>query len=910
MVTVPKWRRYLRFWRPDPEGDVDDELRTHLELRIAELRRGGLAAADAERQALEEFGDVETTRRRLYEIGHRRARRHARFLWWDALRDDLRFTSRALRRRPGFVLAVVTTLALGIGANATMFGIVDRLLLRPPPHVAAPEMLRHVFEHAPPSRGGASRVGGFSLDVVRELTAALHGLADVGAIATRPSPFGAGNMTLGVSEGARPVRGAVVTGSYLPLLGVRPLLGRVLLPADDTLPGAAPAAVIGHALWREEFGGSASVLGATIHVDGAAYTVAGVLPPDFRGVEHVVPDVWLPLGPVMAAEVARPDAAGRRGEPRLFVMARPAPGAPLALVRDRASAVLADVAARAPASARRTGPPTAELAPLRSLAAERMRLGDTRVSLLVAGVSVLLLLVACASVANLLLARALERSRELAVRLALGVSRRRLALQLLAESVLLALLGGLAALGVVQWGGALLQALLLGAVGVTERPVDVRVLAFTASVALLTGALVGLLPALQASRPSLTGALRRGVEEGGGRRAPTRVVLAGVQTALCVVLLLGTALFVRSLRQVEAIPLGFDAERVVAGMYDFESVGYERERVDAIFAQVTERAATTPGVLSVAESFGVPLQMAAFIPVFADGDAGRERPAMPVVYRVTPSYLATLGVQVLRGRGLLETDHDRAPKVVVVSQSMADAYWPGENALGRCLRVGADTMPCATVVGIAADVTPINVTAQLTRAQFYVPLAQSPGRLVPRAVVVSVAPDADPRTVSAALRGLMHGAAPELPFTDVAPLATMLDRELRQWRLGASVFALFGTIALVVAAVGLYGVLAFGVAQRRHEIGVRLALGATPSRILTLVVRQGVVVAGVGAAVGLLLALGSGRFVADLLYRTSPSDPTAVATVVATVMIVAVVASLVPAWRASRVAPADSMRAE
>jgi predicted permease len=811
---------------------------------------------------------------------------------------DLRHAARGLARRPGFTLAGVVTLALGIGANATMFGVIDRLLFRPPVHVAAPEALVRVGTEITQQDGDRLSIS-FSYPNFRDLRDHATGLVGLAAYGNRQE------LSFGTGERARPITGGIVTGNYFALLGVRPVVGRPLQPADDTVPGAPPAVVLGHGFWQRAFGGS-PVVGTTIRLDRTSYTIVGVAPPDFRGLYPFTPDVWLPLGAYIDASPALRALRDHRGSSWLFAVGRLDPSVTATGAATRLTAALHAVDPEP--SVRGTHRIVA--APVLSrddVLAER----DARVALLLAGVSVLLLLVTCASVTNLLLARGLERGREIAVRLALGVGRRRLVLQLLAESALLAAAGGLAALAVVRWGGTLLQVFLLGDSGATDRPVDGRVLAFTAAVALGVGVVVGLVPALRASRPALTSALRRGAGDGGGRRARMRATLLAVQTALCVVLLVGTGLFVRSLQRVQALPLGVAAEQTLAGTMELRDLGYTPQQVDALFAAMAERVRSLPGVRSVAVGAARPLAGGYVIPITVPGyEPSTDDPEIgSAIYPVTPEYFATIGTRLLRGRGFTAADGANAAPVAIVSERMAQHYWPGADPIGRCIERRMDSIPCLRVVGVAEETHAGSVLATRGWSQYYVPLAQAPSNLTERVLFVRPEPGAS-RAVTVAMRLAMQGAAPGLPFAEVAPLADLMDADLRPWRLGATLFAIFGALALVVAVVGLYGVLASGVAQRRHELGVRMALGATDARVRALVVREGIIVAGAGTAAGVLLALAGAPLARDLLYETSPRDPLVFAIVVTTLLAVALAASLLPAWRASRVPPAEALRAE
>ncbi|HEU4629284.1 MAG TPA: ADOP family duplicated permease, partial [Gemmatimonadaceae bacterium] len=845
MPRIPDLRRVFRLdvLSPRVEREVDDELRFHFAETVAALVADGMTPERARVEAERRFGEVPRYREELEAIERERrdmARRAAR---WEAVVQDLRHAVRGLARRPGFTLAVVVTLALGIGANATMFGIIDRLLFRPPAHVAAPEELVRVGTEITQPDGDRFSIR-FSYPNFRDLRDHATGLVGLAAFGDRQE------LNFGTGERARPVTGAIVTGDFLPLLGVRPVLGRLLQPADDTMPGAPPVVVLGHGFWQRAFGGSPAVVGTTIRLDQASYTIVGVAPPDFRGLYAFTPDVWLPLGAYIDASPALRARRDQRGSSWLS-----------AVGRLDSSTTAIGAAARLTAALHAVDPEPFVRGTHRIVAVpvlsrdDVLAARDARVALLLAGVSVLLLLVACASVTNLLLARGLERGREIAVRLALGISRRRLMLQLLVESVLLAAAGGLAALAVVRWGGTLLQIFLLGESGATERPVDERVLAFTAAVALGVGVLVGLAPALRASRPALTGALCRGAGDGGGRRARTRATLIALQTALCVVLLVGTGLFVRSLQRVQALPPGVAAEQTLTGTMELRDLGYTPQQVDALFAAMAERVRALPGVRSTAVGVVRPLAGGHFYPIVVPGyDPPADDPEIgSAIYPVTPEYFATVGTRLLRGRGFTAADGANAAPVAIVSERMARHYWPGADPIGRCIELVIDSVPCLRVVGVAEETHAGSILVTGAHSQYYVPLAQAPSDLTERVLFVRPEPGAR-QAVAAAVRLAMQGAAPGLPFAEVAPLADLMDGDLRPWRLGATLFAIFGALALVVAAVGLYGVLAFGVAQRRHELGVRMALGATDARVRALVVREGLVVAGAGTAAGVLLA--------------------------------------------------------
>ena len=901
MSRIPGLRRVFRVegGAGQVQREIEEEVAFHLEMRIRDLVARGMAPDAARAEAERRFGDVRGYRAELGAIDEGRRADERRAGWWDAFSQDLRHSLRGLRRQPGFTAVVVLTLALGIGANATMVGVLDQLLLRPPAHVRAPEELlrlgvQRVYD------GVERSTNAFSYAVYRDVQAALGARAQVAA-----QTFG-GDFPLGRGADAQKVRGSMVSGNYFTTLGVRPVLGRFILPEDDALPEGQPVAVIGHGFWQRELGGRADVLGTTLELGPRRYTIVGVAPRGFAGIGREALDVWLPIAAAEGLRYARGEWHTNRNAIWLSLLVRPTGATPPQVAAQATAAYVAGESAdRGEAVQAR-----AELESIMPRVARRES-RDAKVSVLLAGVSLLVLLIACANVANLLLARGLRRSREIAVRLALGVSRRRLVAQLLTESLVLAALGGVAALAVVQWGGAAVRALLFGSQALAGAPVDARILAFTAAATLLTGVVTGLVPALQASRPAVTGALRAGAREGGGRRARTRTTLLVVQAALSVVLLAGTGLFVRSLARVEGVDLGIDTERLLIGSMDLGSAQVPPPQRDALFREMAERVRAIPGVSHVAVGVAVPFDAFYGTMVILPGrDSTPEGPnGSPNLNAVTAEFFPTAGVRIVRGRGFTAADREGSERVAVVSEGLARLYWPDGEALGQCMKLGADTMPCTTVVGIAEEVHQEGILEEQTQPQMYLPLGQETHYM--RGVrTLYVRPAGDPARVVPAVRQVMQTAAPNLPFAEVRLLHDLLATELRPWRLGAAMFGAFGALALLLAAVGLYGVIAYGVAQRSHEIGVRMALGARGGDVVRMVVRQGVVVALAGAAVGVLLALIGGRFVQDLLYATSARDPLVLGGVVLVLLTVAVIASLVPARRASRVDPVTALKSE
>jgi predicted permease len=907
-------RRAFRLARARPKiaDDVDAEVAFHLHMRAEELVARGWSREAARAEALRRFGDVQRWSEAMGDVDRDRVGRERRAEWWDAVRQDLRYTLRGLRRQPGFAAGVVLTMALGIGANATMFGIVDRLLLRAPAHVVDAARVRRVYYHLPMAAGRGDRPLVTSVVRYRQFAA----LRDSTRAFSRLAAWSPDEMVFGSAAAARRIPVVATSAELFPVLGVRPHIGRFFTADEDRPPLGAALAVLGYEFWRQEFGGDSAVLGRTVRIGSRDWEVVGVAPPAFTGVDLSRVDVWLPVSVVghdYFASDYGPDGWARTPDVGwLELVGRLAPG-----VDDvRADAELTLAFTRYLEGTGRTSDSSSARAHPRSMVGpvQRQRgperAPDARVATWLAGVSGLVLLIACANVANLLLARAMRRRREIAVRVALGIRRQRLVAQLLGESVLLALLGGAAGVLIAHWGGNVVRAVLLPDVAWSDTLADPRVLTFAAGAALLASVLAGLAPAVQASRPDLTVALKSGARGSSAQHARTRSALLVAQAALSTVLLVGAGLFLRSLRNVTSADLGFDAGRVLTVEAGLTGAGYTDDEAVAIYERIHERVRELPGVASASLSITTPFRSRVDITIRVPGlDSVRALPSgYPQLNAVTPDYFRTMGTRVVRGRGVTDGDRIGAPRVIVVNETMARLLWPGQDPLGKCVRVGdADSIPCSQVVGVAEEARWDDVHPEPTM-QYYVPLAQRQwdGKL--RALFVR--PSGDVGAVARAVRREVLAAAPKLPFARVRPLLDYVEPQVRPWRLGASMFTAFGVLALTLAAMGLYSVLAYAVVQRTQEVGIRLALGARPGHVLRLIVGDGLRVAAVGVAIGLTVSLAAGRWVEGLLYGVSAHDPTVMAVVAAMLLLVGVAASLVPAWRAARVDPNVALRAE
>jgi putative ABC transport system permease protein len=907
MPRIPGLRRVFRLAtrRAPVADDVDAEIAFHFEMTMSELTRRGIAPEAAREEARRRFGDVDATRRRLHEIDRSRDRARRLGEWLQGLGQDLRVAARALRRNPGLAAVVVLTLALGVGANSMMFGVVDRLLLRPPAYLRDADRTGRVYFTRTLASGEEFTNGFTGYAPLRDLRERTAGVLDLSGFTIFESVVGEGTA-------ARTAQLGQVSGTFWQLFDARPVLGRLFGPQDDRLPAGNPVVVLGHDYWRRELGGDPAVLGRPLRIGGTVYTVVGVAPKGFSGITQRRVDVWVPLTAGAASEIG-PDFATSYNVTWFEIVARRRDGVSPALADARlAQAYRASLLAR-PDRGRNARPieqvrPRAALYPV--LVDRGPKRGDAaRVATWVLGVAAIVLLVACMNVANLLLARALQREREVAVRVALGVGRARLARQLLAEVMLLAALGGAAGLALARTGGVVLTRVLLPDVEWGESLADPRTLLATAAIALAAGLLASLAPAVRALRPDVVTRLRGGARDGGARHRRLRAGLVLAQATLSAVLLVGAGLFVRSLHNVQSVNFGFDPERVAFAAVDLRGEKVDRARRPELYARLAERARALPGVELVGTTFTLPYYMGyttdeVRVPGRDSATAGQEVHGN----MVSGDYFRTMGTRVLRGR-VWETASGAPPDGIVLSERLARLLWPGEegSAVGRCVIVDPSaTAPCREVIGVVEDLRRDD-PRQPGVAGFYLALRPSSVDNVSGIVVRTRGPARDGLLeLQRALQPLVPGAA----YVNVRTLESLVSPNLRPWRLGATLFAAFGALGLVVAAVGLYSALAYDVAQRRHDLGVRLALSARGADVVRLVLRRGVAIAVGGVALGLGLALLAGRYVAELLFGVSPRDPLTLGGVAAVLLAAALAASLVPAWRAARVDPARTLRAD
>jgi predicted permease len=890
--------------RPDLDAEVDEEIRFHFDTTIAELMANGMGEAAARAEAERRFGSRARYRDRMLEQDASREGRVRRRERLEAVWQDARLAVRSLAREPGLVLTIVLMMGLGIGANATMVGLVDRLLFRPPAHVAdAEQVVQLSLTEEHPVFGSFTNVGIAWPDY--ELARSVPSFSEVAAFYTAP-------LVLGRGLEARRVTASMASATFFPLLGVRPLLGRFYTEAEDRLGSGSPVVVVSDRFWRRELGSDPAALGTSLQFGNTHFTIIGVAPGGFTGIELNAVDAWLPVG-AGAREFLGPDEEWRttRNWQWVRVIGRLGNGV-------RRETVQAELTTkyRAETAGDSDRNQKARFG-LHSVIAGRGPEAprSTRVALWLAAVSFAMLLITCANVANLLLARGARREREIAVRLALGSRRRRLIFNLLLEAGLLAGMGAMLSLLLAHWGGLAIRTFLMPEFDWSGPPLDGRVIVIALAATVLTVLLAGLVPALQASRPDLTSSLKAGSQGAGRSRGQARLrrSLLVFQTALSVVLLVGAGLFVRSLRQVVNLDLGFEPRGLLVARFNLRgSALLSRDARAELVTRLHPESKAIPGVVSSSIGILVPFSSSYSTSLRLPGrDSAPVLPTgSPTFSGVSPDFFVTTGMRLVRGRAFTEGDTETSSAVMIVNQTMARTYWPGEEAIGRCVFIGSDSLaPCSEVVGVVAD-SKTQDLRQDPRMQFYVPEKQAPtiGLTSDRSLFLKVR--GNPSAMVEPIRRALTQAAPQVTWVNVTPMESLLQPHIQPWRLGASMFGIFGLLAALVAAVGLYGVLAYSVATRTREFGIRGALGASTGTITSQILREGVRLTALGLAIGLLLALGGSRWVASLLFETSPRDPLVLGSVGLVLLLTAVVASLLPARRAGRVAPAEALRGE
>ena len=886
-----RYRARVLLRRGAVERELDEELRFHLDRETAKHEAAGVPRAEAMRRARVAFGGVERIK------DDTRDARGTQLL--DALVQDLRYAARTLRARPGFTAGVVLTLGIGIGANAAMFGIVDRLLFRPPALLHDADRVHRVYLQWTDATGGRT-VRGTSFARFADLRTWSTSFDTIAAFQVR-------RIAIGSGESSREMPVAVATAGLFDLFDAPPAIGRYYTEAEDRAPAGAQVAVLSYAYWQSAYGGRTDALGQRLQIGNMTCTIIGVAPNGLGGIEvREVPVAYVPLT-AYAFSMRGGRYIAMYHWSWLEIVARRKPGvgvdaasADLSAAFQRSWAADEDsVGALAPAKARPhvlLGPVLLERGPQPSR--------ESQVVTWVSGVSLIVLLMACANVTNLLLSNAIRRRREVALRLALGVSRGRLIRQLLTETFVLAAFGGAAGLAAAQSGGAVLRRLFVpeeaGAVFTDRRTMAYAAIA-TAAAALVTG----LIPAVQATRADVAQVLGHGGRDGHAGPSRLRGSLLVFQATLSVVLLVGAGLFVRSLQHVRSLRLGYDADRVLfveahprgSTLGNDEQIALERRMLDAALA--------TPGVIRGSAAASIPFWSNEGRLLTVAGVENADKLGRFILQAGSPDYFATVGTRILRGRGFTADDRAATQRVAVVSEGMARTLWPGVEPIGQCFRIGEPAAPCTTVIGVAEEMRIRSMTDDREYA-YYIPIAQY--GVATASMFVRV--DGDPGDYAAAVRRRVQPVMPGAWYVTAQPLRALIDPSFKGWEFGATMFVAFGGLALALAAIGLYSVIAYNVAQRRQEIGVRMALGATGADVARLVVGGGMRLVATGVVAGGVLAVWAGRAMQPLLFQQAAGDPVVFTAVGALLLGVALLATAIPALSAARVDPQLALRAE
>ena len=819
----------------------------------------------------------------------------------DTLIKDIRFGLRMMRKRPGVIALIVITLALGIGANSATFNLVNAALKRPLP-VEKPDELMVLYTQKRNATGLSSVSYPDYVDY-RD-----HNTVFSGLIAYSALPLG-----LSTGEQNERIWGEIVTGNYFEMLGIKAALGRTLRPEDDETPGGHPVTVISYNYWQRRLSGDPGIVGKTINLNGQAYSVIGVAPKEFHGVFFVgfSPALWVPMMQQKQTFPGSENMLNERDNRWLNVMGRLKPGVSPEQAQAAMGTMALQLAQEYPKTNENT---TLALYRERKSRPEPESAGAISLAATVFMVMVgLVLLIACANVANLLLAHASARSKEISLRLALGATRWRLIRQLLTENMMLALLSGFVSLVFAMLAGK--------AIGAVKLPTDIpfefdlsldrRVLLFTFIVSLLAGILFGLVPALRLTKMDLISTLNAegGRGTSGAHKGRLRNMLVIAQVAVSMVVLFTAGLFVRSMQGAQKINPGFEIKNTLLVSIDPSLQGYDEVRVRTLYRNLLEQIKSLPQVLSVTMVSPLPLDFVA-----NSGDVTIEGSDMPLegghtsVLRsiVGSHYFETLGTRLVQGRDFAETDNAESPRVVVINETMAKRFWPGHDAIGKRIGLDGPTGKLYQVVGVAQD-GKYRTIGEKPRPYMYLPFSQNYAR---EHMTLVVHTSGDPKNLIAPVRSQVQALDKQLPLFDIKTMEEHMSRSLLSAQMSAAFTSIFGLMALILALTGLYGVIWYSVTLRQKELGIRLALGAQQSDILQLVLKQGFGMALIGIGIGLLGAFGVGQLMSSLLYGISSVDPVTFAGVTLTFLVCALLASYSPARKAAKIEPMITLRAE
>ncbi|HKW64667.1 MAG TPA: ABC transporter permease [Candidatus Acidoferrum sp.] len=887
--------RFLFRWRKRRNEELNEEIQGHLELAARENMESGLAPREAQTAARHEFGSIALAEEVTRDMWGGR--------WFEDLLQDLRYALRMLRKSPGFTIVAVLTLALGIGANTAIFSVINSILFKPLP-VQAPQELVDVFNTPPKDEAILQYVPLAYPDYVdyRDQNTQLTGL-----LAFAPT-----EVALERENESELIPVEEVTGNYFQVLGLQLKLGRGFDEAQDRVPGGDPAVVLSYAAWQSQFAGDPNIIGKTITINERPVTVVGVAPQNFHGLMRVVaPDLWVPISMDSVLHLGNP--VEDRGSQWMFTMGRLKHGASLG----QAQAELQSVAARLI----RMYPKSNKERSVVLLPADQVKIfpeADKAVfaaSIVLLGFAGLILLIACANITGMLIARATGRRREIAIRMALGGGRLRLVRQLLTENLLLSLLGGTSALlitsllnGVLSRALASFSTSLPIGLGLTID-IDGRVLGFALAAVLGTTFLIGLIPALKTSKQSLADTLKMETGAATGTRGKHRLLntLVVGQLAISVMLLICAGLSLRSLWNESLVNPGFEPANMVTAAFNPSLAGYNTQQASAFYEQLTARIQALPGVESASDTDRLPLTLVVQIGTCApEGRENDPRAKLSVgTATVDTNYFKTMRIPILRGRAFDDKDKQKSMPVVIVNQTLANRFWQGQDPIGKRLVFGGEIKNYYEVVGVATDGKYITL-GEASRPYAYRAMRQEEYKdrtLVARTM-------SDPRAALALIRNVSRQLDPKVPVTNIKTVQQATSAALLLPRAGGIMFGLFGSLGLVLASIGLYGVFAYTVAQRTHEIGVRMALGANPLDIVRMVMRRGMGLALIGAVLGLIGAFALTRELSIILYGVSATDPLTFVTVAMVLILVAMAACYVPARRAMRVDPMVSLRYE
>jgi putative ABC transport system permease protein len=828
--------------------------------------------------------------------------------------SDFRYALRSFRREPTFVAGVVLTCALAIGTNAAMFGLVQRLMLAPPPGIGDAERVFRAQVTVTSEDGDSFAMSTMSYPAFRTLAAVGSAFRDAAAVRSD-------TMTTGRGAELSQVAVMQASGTFFSVLRARPALGRFFGPADDELPSGSPVIVLSHAYWQRRFAGEASVVGRELVIDDQPFTVIGVASKDFNGADLAPVDVFMPLTTAM-----RNKGPGWWNEPGSRVVSV------VARLRDGVSAAAAGTmvkfalrsAAAASLGDRLTTTTLESIVPGQS----SRKSTQAQIALWLSGVSFVVLLIATANVGTLLLLRSARRRRESAVRRALGASQGRLVRQSLVESLILALVGGACGLVLAYWFADIVRVTLLPNLAATDHLMNATVLLASVIGACAVGILAGLGPLVHLRRQRLSAELHAGGGHGSSGRFVFQNILVTLQVALCTLLLVGAGLFVRSLQRVQSQDLGFSTARLLYARLEFRGRVPGADR-DIAHEEAARQLAKLAGVSRVTVVEGMPFSSHHIPPINVPGYTFPPNVQIPIMYGATPRYLEMMGVTLREGRLIAERDALGAPLVVLVNETMARTVWPGQRAIGKCVRAGfgagaldsdpmaaAAALPCREVVGVVKDSRARSLRLEGNEAklmQYYVPFPQipaSPFGNEPLAHGILVRTAGEPRNLVGAVQRTIQSTSLLPVYARVRPYQDLIDPQLRSWRLGAMMFSAFGALALGIAAVGLFAVVSYLVTQRTQEIGIRVALGSSRTDVARLIVWDGVRMAAVGTTVGATLALAAAPLVQSMLFQTSAREPASMIVAVVLLLLVTVAAAALPAWRASHVSPMTALRTD